>query len=813
MDYLANQDIIYQEIITSVLKKHGYSILSFDDPNQALLEGGSYMANCSRNIKVPWMTKEGYFIINGIEKVPVIQELKAKEVVFTSFKGNEVLVTTRFPHASFPVRMYVSPGEIYIDVSMFASQIEEELEPVETTMFRGEQRRKKSSLRVSFDRFMALFDTDLNKVVMNIIDDPTTSSFIMSSLKPYEGDVITVSKQTMKNMLFRANYVPDEMLDSIIVETIVYMIGEATAVYLGNKNATDRDSFENKIFRTAGMLIGTSLDNVLTRGESTDGIMTMMKTGIMSIGGRMYPKMVIQLSKRSTFDTMSSVRKIVVPCDENSAGRDMRQIHSSQMGYVCLSETPEGKTTGLVKHLALTTVISPPVDTKRVFDYLRRYLGKGTQRVLFDGMCIGTVSDKDCSYIRKYLKKRFKYVSISKDFAIRTWCGRLMRPVDETYVDPSEEQVSLDPMSILGTSASLIPFANHNQAARNIFASSMIKQAMQMVPNPPVHTEGKYLVYAQRPLVTTAGSSMLGLHEAPNGVNLIVAIMSYTGYNMEDAIIVNRAAADRGLFASRVRSSKLEPEVDIESYPRLVTNIGREGDIYRFLSVGDKIASRHAQKGVVGMLLKPEDMPFTDDGTVPDIIFNAHGIPSRMTMGQLLEAVIGTNCIMTGTPMFDGTPFTSDLDIDRVLEMEEENTTCMYNGMTGDIINTIHHLGTVYYLPLRHQAADKVYVRWIGPTEVFSRQPVSGKKHGGGLKMGEMEVDAAISHGAANVLMDTIRQSDMSKIPVCKNCGEFPMTQKSCYVCSSTDITMREFPYSLKVFSDLVKCANISLTF
>jgi DNA-directed RNA polymerase beta subunit len=120
-----------------------------------------------------------------------------------------------------------------------------------------------------------------------------------------------------------------------------------------------------------------------------------------------------------------------------------------------------------------------------------------------------------------------------------------------------------------------------------------------------------------------------------------------------------------------------------------------------------------------------------------------------------------------------------------------------------------HHLGTIYYMPLKHQSKDKVYVRWVGPNELFSRQPVAGKKKGGGLKFGEMEMDAMISHGAANAIIDTIRQSDMCHLSACSRCGLFPATEKECGVCHSKDVADVEAPYSLKVFADLCKCANM----
>jgi DNA-directed RNA polymerase beta subunit len=113
-------------------------------------------------------------------------------------------------------------------------------------------------------------------------------------------------------------------------------------------------------------------------------------------------------------------------------------------------------------------------------------------------------------------------------------------------------------------------------------------------------------------------------------------------------------------------------------------------------------------------------------------------------------------------------------------------------------------------MPLKHQAKDKIYVRWVGPNELFSRQPVAGKKRGGGLKFGEMEMDAMVSHGAANAIIDTMKQSDMCCIPSCNTCGLFPSTEKEC-TCGSDDFVKLDVPYSLKVFSDLCKCANMSM--
>lgn len=873
--YLANLDRVYHDYVLDEFHENGYTVEPPDEDavKFAMENKTSLMAKTGAGFEIPWMTPEGIFIINGVEKVPVIQELRAREVMFTSYIHDKhgVVVQTRFPNAPFPIRLHISTSEISVDVSTFSTQIGDSMEakdnPNATGDATGDPMLHRNNLRVSLERLLGIFGMTI-KEAMGAMVSTTVQSLVMSSLKPYEGDTIPVGKDMLVEYLFSTGFIPADRLDDVVCSTLLHMVTMGVDLLMGVTAKTDRDYLGNKLYLSSGALIGSTVKRILrgtkmgSRSKTMDDtLMSTMRTGTMSINGRLYPKMVIQVGRRSTFDVISSVRKVVIPCDENSAGRDMRQLHPSQVGYICLSETPEGKSTGLVKHLAMAAVISPGGNTGSVTKYLLKCTSTpGIVEVLLDGMCIGTTGIP-IGDIRTYLKRKHRYVSVmwSPDggvITVRTWSGRLMRPVYKIaddggiptgdtqwkklvkdgsveYVDPIEvsglhiapsvkdvvpgvhTHAEIHPCVLFGFSASLIPFANHNQTARNIFASSMVKQAIQLAPIPDPMFEGKYLMEAQKPLVGTLGGQLMRLDDAPNGVNLLVAVMSYTGYNMEDAIVINRGAVQRGLFATRVvKGPGYEPDPDVypEEYPReaSIPGMGKTGDEYRYLSVGDKISSRHAQKGVIGRILPPEDMPFTEDGTIPDIIFNSHGIPSRMTMGQMLEGVIGMGCTMKGT-FADGTPWgdTCELDMDEILAIEESKSTIMYNGFTGDVIDTVYCLNMVYYMPLKHQSKDKVYIRGMGPTEVFSRQPVSGKRQGGGLKFGEMEMDAAISHGASSVVMDAIRQSDMSMIPVCDTCGEFPV-DRVCNLCGGSG-TPTEMPYSLKVFADLVKCANLSL--
>lgn len=146
----------------------------------------------------------------------------------------------------------------------------------------------------------------------------------------------------------------------------------------------------------------------------------------------------------------------------------------------------------------------------------------------------------------------------------------------------------------------------------------------------------------------------------------------------------------------------------------------------RTLPLGDKLSSRHGQKGVVGVLMNEEGMPFDSQGITPDIGINPHAIPSRMTVGQLLESVLGKSAAMSGD-FVDGTPF-----VRHEAAIRAGDTEVLTLGTTGETVETPIAMGIVYYMPLKHQAADKVYVRSAGPKSIMSRQPISGRSKGGG---------------------------------------------------------------------------------
>jgi DNA-directed RNA polymerase beta subunit len=240
--------------------------------------------------------------------------------------------------------------------------------------------------------------------------------------------------------------------------------------------------------------------------------------------------------------------------------------------------------------------------------------------------------------------------------------------------------------------------------------------------------------------------------------------------------------------------------------------------------IGDKFASRSAQKGTVGMVYRQEDMPFTETGIVPDIIMNPHAIPSRMTIGHLVEMLCGLVCSETGHEG-DATPFqeTGHDKVEKIATVLESlgynryGLHQMYNGFTGKKIPALIFMGPIYYQRLKHMVQDKIHSRSRGPLTKLTRQPVEGRNRAGGLRFGEMERDCILGHGSASFLQDRLFfNSDMYRVHVCELCGLFAQidldNQKFLCKCTKpynrTKISQVYIPYACKLlFQELMAMA------
>ena len=237
---------------------------------------------------------------------------------------------------------------------------------------------------------------------------------------------------------------------------------------------------------------------------------------------------------------------------------------------------------------------------------------------------------------------------------------------------------------------------------------------------------------------------------------------------------------------------------------------------YRKPTIGDKFSSRHGQKGTIGLVIPEQDMPVTADGVRPDIIINPHAIPSRMTIAQLKETLLGKALLDLGL-FGDGTSFgeqsiESVCNVLQKLGMERNGNQILYNGMTGEQLETSIFIGPAFYQRLKHMVNDKAHSRSFGPMVVLTRQPAEGRSRDGGLRFGEMERDCMISHGASRFTKDRIYySSDAFQVHSCKKCGLMAVynNEKKIHVCKTcnnrTDFNRVEIPYSCKLlFQELI---------
>jgi DNA-directed RNA polymerase II subunit RPB2 len=479
----------------------------------------------------------------------------------------------------------------------------------------------------------------------------------------------------------------------------------------------------------------------------------------------------------------------------------------------------------------------------------------------------------------------------------------LNRYNDTVYVKYTH--CEMHPMLMLSSIASLEPFAEHTNATKNLVYYSHIRQSMGIYSTNYRHrSDISFVLYhPQRPIVTTKSVNYLNTVHVPYTENVVIAIASYSGFNQEDSMIINKTAVDRGLYkATGFKKYKVsleknpatsQDEVFMKPDPTKTTGmkdgnydklndkgfvpeettivngdviIGKvspiqqnannkvfkdESEIYksnctgvidkvwsgiydnegyemynmrvrseRIPGIGDKYASRYGQKATTGALLPAEDMPYTKSGMIPDLIINPCCLPTRQTVGQLIEMFTGKVGAIKGK-YIDGTPF-KKVGLEELNEILIENgfgeyaEEEMYCGYTGLKMKCKIFVGVSAYARLKHLVKDKIHGRARGPAQILTRQPPEGRSRDGGLRFGEMECWSMTSHGASIFLRERLfNTSDGYQVHVCNTCGLIAtkVIDKDIHICTAcknnTDTSLVEIPYATKLLFQELMAINI----
>ena len=481
--------------------------------------------------------------------------------------------------------------------------------------------------------------------------------------------------------------------------------------------------------------------------------------------------------------------------------------------------------------------------------------------------------------------------------------------LNEQWIKPDTTHMEIAEYSILGVIAGLIPYPHHNQSPRNTYQCAMGKQAIGNVGyNQLIRTDNVLflMIYPQKPLVKTLTIELTNYEKLPAGQNASIAVMSYSGYDIEDAILLNKASLDRGF--GRIMTLRRNETV-MEKYPNGTMDVRRgptdesfknmskylrnlhaidkdglpfigsklnNGDIYlnkfspantkdilpstnemnfirmpqtyrgsdpsyvdrvlltsnlkspelikvilrqtRRPELGDKFSSRHGQKGVCGMIIPQEDMPFNEQGWCPDLIMNPHGFPSRMTVGKLIELIGSKSAALDGKFKY-GTAFAGDSveDLGNILlshGFSYSGKDILYSGLTGEPLNCFVFSGPVFYQRLKHMVMDKIHARSRGPKTPLTRQPMEGRSKDGGMRLGEMERDCLVGFGASCLLLERLMiSSDLFLASICGKCGYLGMKGFCQYCGDGSNMCDIKMPYAFKLLTQELMSMNIKVKF
>lgn len=972
----------------------------------------------------------GYFIVNGSEKVILVQEQLSKNRILVESDETKQIVQASVTSSTHErkSKTYVlwKNGAIYLKHNSVSEEVPivlilkavgvvTDYEIMELVC--GDNPKYQEIFAVNFE-ICAKMGVYTQQQALEYLGTKvkTVRRMHTPKLSPFQEGLEALATTIVAHIpvqVDKADFREKSLYLGIMTRRVVMAIDDPTMV-------DDRDYVGNKRLELAGQLMSllfedlfkkfnsdfkANIDKVLKKPNRTNEFdallsitihssnITMGMNRAISTGNWSLKRFKMEragvthvLSRLSYISALGMMTRISSQFEKSRKVSGPRALQPSQFGMLCTSDTPEGEACGLVKNLALMTHITTDVEPEPILEaclqlgmedvgmidaaafHAPRVFG-----VYLNGTPIG-ITRHQRKFVANFRQLRrskriSEFISIYCNFHhnaihIATDGGRICRPLivvengeslvknehiakliagemsfDDflhhglvEYLDCNEENDSfialyerdlclesthleIEPFTILGAVAGLIPYPHHNQSPRNTYQCAMGKQAIGAIAYNQfsrIDTLLYLMVYPQQPMVKTKTIELIDYDKLPAGQNAIVAVMSYSGYDIEDALVLNKSSIDRGFGRCQVmkkatavlkrypnqtsdrlegikydtyKQKEGEPPVPVYTHrvlgPDGLAEVGARidnGQVYinkavpmngddnkmlgdtgnsqilefretpvsykgpepsyidkvmlssseseqplikvllrqtRRPEIGDKFSSRHGQKGVCGIIVQQEDLPFDDNGICPDIIMNPHGFPSRMTVGKMIEMVSGKAGILSGNLQY-GTCFGGSklADMSQILIDHGYNYSgkdMLYSGITGEPLEAYIFFGPIYYQKLKHMVMDKMHARPRGPRAVLTRQPTEGRSRDGGLRLGEMERDCVIAYGASQLLLERLMlSSDVFEVDICQQCGLMG-ANSFCTVCDSGEHLVRlKIPYAAKLLFQELMAMNIA---
>ncbi|KKY28443.1 putative dna-directed rna polymerase iii polypeptide [Phaeomoniella chlamydospora] len=962
----------------------------------------------------------GYFIVNGTEKVILVQEQLSKNRIIVEADARKEIISASVTSSTHERKsksyVVLKKEKLYMKHNILSEDV-----PICVLL-------KAMGVNSDMEMMLLVAGTDstyLEDFAINFEESIKLGIYTQQQALEYLGARIKITRKPSTFGMPKRNYVQEalEAIGSVIIAHVpienlnfrpkaIYVAHMARRVLMAKHDSAlvdDRDYVGNKRLELAGQLLSLlfedllkkfnydiklNVDKVLRKSNKTDfdaftvisthsnhitqGMNRAIATGNWHLKRFRMDRAGVThvLSRLSYIAALGMMTRVTSQFEKTRKVSGPRALQPSQFGMLCPADTPEGEACGLVKNLALLTHITTDDEEgpvrKLVFmlgaEDINTIGGKqlytnGAYLILMNGTPIA-VTRHPKQFLGAFRKFRrsgrvSEFVSIfinhhHNAVYIATDEGRICRPLIvvegmrskvtarylkslrkgtmdfddflarglveyldvneendaniamyEADINPTTTHLEIEPFTILGAVAGLIPYPHHNQSPRNTYQCAMGKQAIGAIATNQflrIDSLLYLMVYPQKPLCKTRTIELTKYDKLPAGQNATVAVMSYSGYDIEDALVLNKGSVDRGfgrcqvyrkyttqlkMYANGSRDILTPPELDnavpIKKHALLeydgLAAVGEKvnsGEVYinksvpenanssslsgsdagasttyipqaqtyrlpdpaiidkvlvsdteagnhlikvqtrqtRRPEVGDKFSSRHGQKGVVGIIAEQADMPFNDQGIVPDIIMNPHGFPSRMTVGKMLELVAGKSGVLSGNFGY-GTAFggTKLEDMSRILIDKGFNYSgkdYLTSGITGEPLPAYVFFGPIYYQKLKHMVQDKMHSRARGPRAILTRQPTEGRSRDGGLRLGEMERDCLIAYGASQLMLERLMlSSDKHEVDICESCG-FMGYSGWCQRCkSSGGVVKMTMPYAAKLLVQELTSMNV----